>query len=187
MNLSSVLREAFSFVRCRIAPPRPTFFPATALGSGCARECGMVSLSTRGTGRRLTASSGLRRPVQRARPSGESPHTMAMIRYFWRLQGSAGNFLERAWVAGLLLSDAPIHRSLPDRGPGLAGLDIRRPAARRPYEGARRERVQCRVSYDHSPRQPPDHVSLGSTRLHIVSMRLITLPYGRDRRRRVRY
>ena len=43
----------------------------------------MVSLPTRGTSFRLTASSATSRTVQRARPSGGSLQTMAMIRCFW--------------------------------------------------------------------------------------------------------
>ena len=49
----------------------------------------MVSLPTRGTSRRLTASSATSRTVQRARPSGGSLHTMAMIRCFWLSSSTA--------------------------------------------------------------------------------------------------
>jgi hypothetical protein len=43
----------------------------------------MVSLPTRGTSRRFTASWATNRTAQRARPSGGALHTMAMIRCFW--------------------------------------------------------------------------------------------------------
>src|SRR5262249_44396698 len=43
----------------------------------------MVSLPTRGTNLRLTASSATRRTVQRARPSGGLLHTIAIKRCFW--------------------------------------------------------------------------------------------------------
>src|SRR5947207_3658902 len=43
----------------------------------------MVSLPTCGISFRFTASSATNRTVQRARPSGGSAHTMAMIRCFW--------------------------------------------------------------------------------------------------------
>ena len=43
----------------------------------------MVSLPTRGTNFRFTASSATSRTVQRARPSGGLLQTMAMIRCFW--------------------------------------------------------------------------------------------------------
>ena len=43
----------------------------------------MVSLPTRGTSLRLTASSATRRTVQRARPSGGLLHTIAIKRCFW--------------------------------------------------------------------------------------------------------
>ena len=45
----------------------------------------MVSLPTRGTSLRFTASSTTSRTVQRARPSGGSLQTMAMMRCFWAI------------------------------------------------------------------------------------------------------
>jgi hypothetical protein len=47
----------------------------------------MVSLPTRGTNLRLTASSATRRTVQRARPSGGLLHTIAIKRCFCVREG----------------------------------------------------------------------------------------------------
>ena len=50
----------------------------------------MVSLPTRGTSRRFTASWATNRTAQRARPSGGALHTMAMIRCFLAVVQNAG-------------------------------------------------------------------------------------------------
>lgn len=49
----------------------------------------MVSLPTRGTNRRLTASSATKRTVHRAKPPGGLLQTMAMIRCFSLSSSSA--------------------------------------------------------------------------------------------------
>ena len=49
----------------------------------------MVSLPTRGTSLRLTASSATSRTVHRAWPSGGSLQTMAMIRCFWLVSNTS--------------------------------------------------------------------------------------------------
>ena len=51
----------------------------------------MVSRPTRGTSRRLTASSATSRTVQRAWPSGGSLHTIAMMRCFWLVSNTSAS------------------------------------------------------------------------------------------------
>ena len=77
----------------------------------------MVSLPTRGTSRRLTASSATRRTVQRARPSGGSLQTMAMIRCFWLSSSSAVGsgpllFIKRPFQAAFLVAMADLANGL---------------------------------------------------------------------------
>ena len=70
----------------------------------------IVSLPTRGTNLRLTASSATRRTVQRARPSGGLLHTIAIKRCFWlssHFRRSRSLFLvQRALQAALLVTAA---------------------------------------------------------------------------------
>jgi hypothetical protein len=61
----------------------PTFFSRHGLRSWLSRRIRTVSLPTRGTNLRLTASSAIRRTVQRARLSGGLLHTIAIKRCFW--------------------------------------------------------------------------------------------------------
>jgi len=75
------------FWRCSRHPGRrlPTFVSRHGLRSWLSRRIRTVSLPTRGTNLRLTASSATRRTVQRARPSGGLLHTIAIKRCFWLL------------------------------------------------------------------------------------------------------
>src|SRR6266852_4745291 len=61
----------------------PTFFSRHGLRSWLSKRMRMVSLPTRGTSLRFTASSATSRTVQRARPSGGLLQTMAISRCFW--------------------------------------------------------------------------------------------------------
>ena len=77
----------------------------------------MVSLPTRGTNLRFTASWATRRTVQRARPSGGSLHTMAIIRCFWLSSSTVGRarplfLVERPLQAALLVAMADVANGL---------------------------------------------------------------------------
>ena len=77
----------------------------------------MVSLPTQGTSRRLTASWATSRTVHRARPSGGSVHTMAMILCFWlssRTAAAPGALLliECAFEATLAVTMADLANGL---------------------------------------------------------------------------
>jgi len=66
-----------------------TFFSRHGLRSWWSSRTRTVSLPTRGTSRRFTASSATSRTVHRARPSGGSLQTMAMMRCLWLSSSNA--------------------------------------------------------------------------------------------------
>jgi len=70
---------------CTVGPvrPRTTFFSRHGFRSWLCCKTRIVSRLALGTSLRLTASSTIRRTVQRARPSGGFQQTMATIRCFW--------------------------------------------------------------------------------------------------------